>query len=278
MKTQLKTTLVLCLASGALLLSGCAFKSGEKQAPPIPQRLTTDLPSRNDGAVFELDPNEVAKVNLELASNYYAYQQLDSAMEAVNRVLALQPENARALITAGFIQLDLKDQAKSEQYFVRALKNAPQDPEVLHNYATFLCRTKREVQSVDYFDGALKVPTYRRPGLTQASAGMCLMKIGRNDEAFTRFEDALSFEPMQFQALIGSAELLFDQGKFSPSRDRLMRYLRVAPSTAQSIWLDLRLSRALGLKSDENMAYTDLKKNYPNSDQFKKYNAGDFSR
>lgn len=278
MSQRLNALAFSMLFAGALLLGGCASTQGnDKQAQLVTQRLSNDLPSRTDKAP-QMDTEEVVKVNLQLASNYYSYGQFDSALEAVNRVLAVQPDNARALVTAGFIQLELKDLIQSDHYFSRAVKIAPNDPEVLHNYATFLCRGKKEAESIAYFDRALSIPTYRRPGLTQASAGMCLMKMGKNDQAGKRFEEALDFEPMQPQALLGSAELLLDQGKASAARDRLMRFLRVSPSSAQSIWLDVRISRVLGLKSDESMAASDLKKNFASSDQARKLNTGDYTR
>lgn len=262
---------VLASSLALLLLAGCASPSSRLPAQqPLVQQ---DMPSRSTSQPSRVDQDEVARINVELAANYYGFRQYDAAHEAITRALEARAENPRALVLAGFIQMELKDAAKAEAYFSQAVQLQPHDPEILHNYATYLCRTGRVAQAVQTFDQALAVPTYRRPGLSQAGAGVCLMKLQRTDEALQRFTEALESEPMHLQALMGVAEISLGKGDAKRAREVLRRYQVVAPATAESLWLEVRIYRALGLKEDESLVASDLRSQFPNSEQTKLLNA-----
>lgn len=254
------------------VLAGCA---GDKSNMPKMQQqmqlqpIQSSLPTRDFPGQTVIDPAEVARVNVQLATSYYSYGQFDAALEAVHRALAAQPNNAQALVLGGFSFLEIKDMPRAEESFSRAMAAAPRDPDVLHNQATFLCRTNREAQSIAVFDRAIAIQTYRRPGLSEAGAGVCLMKLNRTDEAYTRFQNALSSEPFHPQALLGMAELEFKRGDTAKAQAYLRRQQQVASPSPESMWLDVQIARARGNRDDANMAAADLRSKFPGSEQAK---------
>lgn len=264
-----RTVPLACTILLASLLAACSSTPSSKLPPQ--QQLTQDLPSRTSGPEKK-DPAEVAKVNIDLAANYYSYRQYDAALEAVQRAVDAQPENPQAQILSGFIYVELKDMPKAEASFAKAVGIAPNDPGILHNQATFLCRTGRGAEAMKIFDRALSIPTYRRPAVSQAAAGACLMRMDRPQDALARFTEALDSEPMHPQALLGAAEVLVKSGNATKAREYMDRYRTVGRATSESLYIDVQIYRALGMKSDEAMTATDLRSQYPDSQQVKQLN------
>jgi type IV pilus assembly protein PilF len=64
----------------------------------------------------------------------------------------------------GLVYSELRDDAKAERNFQRAIEINPQDPEVRNNFGWFLCQRGREPQSLGQFELAVNNPFYRTPG------------------------------------------------------------------------------------------------------------------
>lgn len=257
-----------CLAIASL--SGCGI-FGSKRDPNAPNRFnsyqeeTARAAARKEEAPVKIDNAQVAKSSLALASQYYAYGRYTTALDVINRSLQAEPENAKAWSLAGFINFELNDLPKANENFRKSLALGAGDPDVLHNYATFLCRTGKELESISYFDRALSIPTYQRPSSSETGAGACLLKLGRDEEANARFREALKSDPMNPQALIGSAQLAVKKGDAARARQMLARYQQIVPSSAMSLWLSVLAGRMAGDKNDEQMAAQDLRNNFPDS-------------
>lgn len=282
-----RTRLALALAPAlAAILSGCATVADSHL--PAPNRAATmaatspapasQLPSRDAAGAAAIDLAEVTRINTDLAAQYFTYRQFDAAQEAINRALAAEPESPRALVLAGFILIELKDQVQAQHSFDRAIRAAPKDPDILHSYGTFLCRTAREANSISYFEKAIATPTYRRPSVSHAALGSCLMRLQRESEALKHFSEALALEPMHPQALLGAADLEHKQGRTERARELLRRHLQVARPTPESLWLEVRIARALGHRGDEAMAASDLREKFADSPQAKQLAAGNGAR
>lgn len=269
---------VIASAFVAVGLGGCSM-FGSKQDPNAPNRFNTyqqetaRAAERKEEAPAKIDNDQVAKSNLALASQYYAYGRYSTALDVINRSLQADPSNAKAWSLAGFINFELNDLPKANEHFAKSMALGQTDPDVLHNYATFLCRTGKELESIGYFDRALAVPTYQRPASSETGAGACFMKLGRDEEANARFMEALKSEPMNPQALIGSAQLAIKKGDAARARNMLTRYQQIAPSTATTLWLSVLAGRMSGNKNDEQMAAQDLRNNFPDSPETRLLNA-----
>ena len=79
----------------------------------------------------------------------------------------------QAYSVRGLVHAQLKENAKAEEDFRRALKIAPKNPEVNNNYGWFLCESVKPRQSIQYFLNALKDPLYETPEVAYANAGVC---------------------------------------------------------------------------------------------------------
>lgn len=278
MTTRYSLRLGAILALALSTLAGCA-NSPSSNMPSINWMNQQHPNSRaarelaNQGVEPQIDLSEVARINAELAANYYNYKQYDAAFDAIERALAAQPNNPKVLILSGFIQVELKNDLRAQTQFDQALSLAPMDSDIIHNYATYLCRTGREGASIAVFDRALAISNNRRPSLSQTGAGMCLLKEKKVAEAFNRFQDALASDPGNPQALMGAADANLQMGNFVRSKDLLHRLRQVAAPSAESLWIEIQVARATHTRSDEVMLSADLRGQFPNSEQIKLLNS-----
>lgn len=267
------------LALSALMaLSGCGV-FGAKKDPNAPnpkntyQEETARMHARQPTVDPRIDVSQIARSNLELAAQYYAYGRYTTADEVIERSLAANPANAKAWSLAASISVELNDIEKARQQFAKSLALGPNDPDVLHNYGTFLCQTGKNEEGLPYFLKALSIPTYQRPATSETGAGACLLQMGRDDEAQARFDAALESEPMNARAILGSLQLAIKRQNALRAKDMLNRYQQVAPVTAQSLWLAVQVARLTGNRADERMAAQDLRNNFQGSPEVKMLDA-----
>lgn len=269
---------IVALTLVASPLAGCGV-FGSKTDANAPNRFNSfqeeqeRVNSRRESAPVKIDNARVAASNLRLAAQYYAYGQYPTAQNVILRSLQVDSENAAAWSLAGSISYQLNDLPKARENFAKSLALAPNDPDILHNYGTFLCRTGSEAEGVAYFDKALSIPTYTRPSSSETGAGACLLRLGRDQEAQARFSTALTTDPLNAQALLGSSQLSLKNQEPQRAREMLSRYQQVAPINAASLWLAVQIGRMANNKSDVAMAAKDLRNNFPDSPEVKLLNA-----
>ena len=247
-----------------IVFGGCAGSPtvGESVA------METAASGANDSGVIigEVSPpRERARVHTELAAAYYERGNLGVALEELRIAIAADAGYASAYNILGLVHMDLKELPQAQQSFQRALELAPNDPDVNHNYAWFLCQSKREKQSLKYFLTAIKNPLYRTPQKSYAVAGTCALRIGDQNSANDYFERALKLEPNFPLALISLAKIKYSAGELVAARDLMVRFNRIVEPSAESLWLALRIERRLGDSSAEARLASELGRRFPGS-------------
>jgi type IV pilus assembly protein PilF len=206
-----------------------------------------------------------ARSRADLAAGYYRNGQLTIALEEARRATALDPNFAEAYGLLALIHMDMGDRSAAEENFQRALKLDGANPHVNHNYGWFLCQTERERESIDYFNRALRDPLYGTPAKANQNAGACLMRIKdfRAAEPYLR----RSFELDASSAL--TAYHLSRTYLASGQVDRAAFYynllVKSTDSSAETLWLGLRIARANGDLRTETQLANELRERFPRS-------------
>ena len=120
------------------LLAGCAAGSRPSSTPG---------PSSARSAIRR----NRAKLRTELASLYFGSGNLGVALEELRAAVAADSNYAPAHGMYGLVYMELRDNARAEESFERALRLSPNDADINHNYGWFLCQTSREEKSIEYF-------------------------------------------------------------------------------------------------------------------------------
>lgn len=172
----------------------------------------------------------------------------------------------------------LKENAKAEDDFQRALKIAPKSPDVNNNYGWFLCNIGQPRQSIQYFLNALKDPLYQTPEIAYANAGNCAMKAGDLDGALGYLLEALRLSKHAAPATRHKlAELLYLRGNLDEAKVYLGEAIKaMEPPSAEALWLAVRLERKLGNKAGEGNYASQLRGRYPTSKEYQAFLKGNF--
>lgn len=250
----------------AVSLAGCAAGAG------VGERNFdgSSEPSVDTGAVIgEMSaPRERARIHTELAVAYFERGNMGVALEELRIALAADSGYAPAYNVLGLVHMDLKEMELAQNNFDRALRIAPNDPEVNHNYGWFLCQTGREEQSLKFFLTAIKNPLYATPQKSYAIAGSCALRKNLDREALDFFERALRLDPAYPPALVNLANLRYRRDELLEARELIGRFNKLLDASAESLWLALKIERKLGDKAAENYYATQLRRQFAGSREY----------
>jgi type IV pilus assembly protein PilF len=222
------------------------------------------------------DPRNRAKLRTELASLYYSNGKLGVALEELRNATNADSSYAPAYGMYGLVYMQMKENKRAEESFERALRLAPNDADINHNYAWFLCQTDREPESIKYFLAALRNPLYATPWRSYSAAGVCSLKVKQVKDAEAFFERALKFEPDEPDALLGLGQIRYRQGSIGEARKLVARYNKVTTPSAESLWLAVRVERRLGERVAEQSFANLLRRRYPDSTEYQSLQRGQY--
>ena len=255
------------LLAAATLLAGCA---GQSPSPIEPSMDTGTI-------VGEVgDPRNRAKLHTELASIYYSRGSMGVALEELRTAVAADSAYAPAHGMLGVVYQELRENQLAEQSFERALRLAPNDPDINHNYGWFLCQTKREQTSISYFQHAIRNPLYPMPWRSYSAAGQCSMQINNLKQAEDFFQRALKLEPDDPASLLNMGRIRYRQGNVNDARTLVSRYNKLVEPTAESLWLALRIERKGGERVAETGYATQLRRRFAGSPEYQALQRGEF--
>jgi type IV pilus assembly protein PilF len=222
------------------------------------------------------DPRNRAKLRTELASLYYSNGNLGVALEELRNATTADSSYAPAYGMYGLVYMQMKDNKRAEENFERALRLAPNDADINHNYGWFLCQTAREPDSIKYFLNALRNPLYSTPSRSYTAAGLCSLQVKKVKDAEAFFERALKFEPDEPVALLGLGQIRYRQGSVGEARKLVARYNKVTTPSAESLWLAVRVERRLGERVAEQSFANQLRRRYPDSTEYQSLMRGQY--
>ena len=237
----------------AALLAGCA-------AQPM---------DGSGGAASEADSQsrERAKAFTDLAGAYYSRTQYKVALDELRKAITADNRYGPAYNVYGMIYMDLAEDKLAEDNFRRAIELDRNDSNARNNYGWFLCTRGRYDEGLAQFSAAIRNPLYTQPELAMTNAGLCAEKKGDIALAEANLTKAIKLQPDSPNTLLKLAGLNFRQGRLMEAQRLLGRHDELAPPSAESLWLGVRLERKLGDKVQEATYAQQLHKRFPESNE-----------
>jgi type IV pilus assembly protein PilF len=255
----------MALAAGACLLAGCA-------SPP-PASTGREPRTASD----QTDPEQRARVRLELAGMYLGRGQSAVALDEVKRAIAAKPDIAEAYSLRGLIYASMGEPGLAEDSFQRALQLGPRDGDAMHNFGWFLCQQKRYPDADAKFSAALAQTQYREVVRTLLAQGVCQARSGRWAEAERSLARSYELDPANPVTAYNLSDVLMRRGEYDRARFYVGRINAVPElTTAQSLWLAVRIERNLGNQQAVQDQGRKLLDRYPQSDEASKFERGRF--
>lgn len=178
----------------------------------------------------------------------------DLAIEALNRVVAMDPNNADAHIELSRLHLIFLDSEASLEEAQRAVELAPDDPEALNTLARALDWVGEYDDAMDYAMSALDIdPTN---ATTLATIAEVYTDVGNWEVAADYIDQALAADPRNVLALRNKAYLLERQGSYTEAVAAYQAALDIAP-TRFDLYIEKARQYRIGLLDYEaaNDAY-----------------------
>lgn len=261
MKTTLITpsAVMLTLAS-VLWLTGCAqsLSSNSPHNTPYEQAPM----GRETGDV------ESARVHTELGAEYFRLKRYEVALEEFNTAIERSANYALAYNGLGLVYAAIGDQSRAEEAFKRAIQLQPGNSESHNNYGRYLCDQGKYEASQKEFLQAIKNPLYKTPQVALYNAGVCALRAQQKTQAENFFFQALQVDPLAHASAYQLANLQFSRGEPVLALNTLQNSVNVAPSP-ESLFLAVRVCRALQMADDANYYSVQLHKLFPNANETK---------
>jgi len=215
------------------------------------------------------DPEKAALLNKQLGAVYLRQGKLALAKEKLERAERYNPRDPETHTALALLYEQLNRPNDVDSHYRTAINLAPNDPEVLNNYAVYLCKNGRTDEGVKRFLEAARNPLYRTPALAYTNAGVCLRAAKRYDEASGAFARALEIRPNFAEAAFQAADLEIELGQLASGREKLDKYLASYDATADLLLLGVRVNRALGDRVAEEKYKRRLRVEFPDSEQLR---------
>ncbi len=223
--------------------------------------------SNPGGTAPDNETQQRARAFTDLASAYFQRGQYKTALDELRKAILADARYGPAYNIYGLVYMELAEDRLAEENFRRALELDRKASEAHNNYGWFLCTRGRYDEGQAQFTAALQNPLYTYPEQAMANAGMCAEKKGDLALAEASFIRALKLQPDNPKALVKMAGLSFRKGKLTETQRFLTRHSEIAPPTAESLWLSLRLERKLGDRAQEAAYGLQLRKRFPDSEE-----------
>lgn len=189
-----------------LSISGCVTV----ETNPRPELNTSDI--------------ERSEARIALGLGYLEQGRMVKARENLEIALDHSPTYYRAQISMAHYYERVGEQSAADMMYSRAVRQHPDNGNVLNNYGTFLCKQGEYERADSYFNKAIKQPYYYLISTSYENAALCSVKAGNTDKAQHYFERTLAHDPNRQRAILHLAKLEIDSGQYKQARLRLMQY------------------------------------------------------
>lgn len=208
-----------------------------------------------------------AQINARLGLSYLQQGNYEVAMDKLQRAIDQDPSLPEAHHYMAELYRTLRNNELAEQHYRKALRLAPADGALQNNYAVFLCDSGRYGEAEERFLRAARSPNYQRSGEAYQNAANCMMRIPDPERAKAHLRRALEIEPMSPSALLQMSMLSFETGDLLPARAFLQRFEAVSRHNAPSLWLGVRIERALNNLPAADDYARQLREQFPRAEE-----------
>ena len=214
------------------------------------------------------------RLHVELGAGYYSRAQYDVALEELNEAIRLDTNYAPAHGMLGLVYMQLKEMARAENEFQRAIITAPNsriyEPEQLKDTPVAVSPFNgSHFTTLKMLEGFVK-----KEHILVVNAGTCSSRFGDAKAAEDYFLRALKSQPNNISALLGLTDLDYRAGRYEQARNHLRSAMQTPVATPAALLLGVCIERKLGDRQTELSFMQQLYNHYPESTETKRLRSG----
>lgn len=216
-------------------------------------------------AKSQTDLINVADARIALGLGYLFAENWLKAKENLEIAVTYAPNYYRSLISIAYYYQLVGETNLADKNYTKALRQSPNNGDVLNNYGVFLCGLDQFEQADKLFNRAINQSKYYRTADSYENAALCALKKGDKSRAAYYFKRCLDYDPNQLWPMFQLAKMDVEAKKLSQARDRLLKIHKKFGYQKKSLNLLIKVEENAG---NEVLVkkYTDLlKRRYSNS-------------
>ena len=248
--------------------------------------LASSLAAPQLDALTQPEPDSTrqrAMRRLSLASAYFEQGQSQVAQQEVRAALLIDSEFAEAYSLLGLIHQRESSPALAQSSFEYALTLASAPPvrsaelaSIQHNFGWFLCQQNRFAEGQGQLTQAIAQPAYRQASKSWMVLGICQVRAGIPAQAVDSFQHALVLEPSNSVARYQLASLEWQARQLEKAELTLAPLNASVQASAESLWLGVKLARALEQTQNMRQRAQQLTQQFPQSAQSQAWRQSQF--
>lgn len=224
------------------------------------------------------DPEKAVDNYTQLGIGYIQQGRFDRARARINRALEIDPEYAPANNAMALLLQSEREPELAEEYFLKTIDLDSSFSRGQYNYGMFLMQHERYGEACKHLNNAAQDVEYQQRGTAFQNLGLCYYRDGKIDLAITTYERMLKVQRFNAPVLVNLSTLLYEKARYDEAQQYYNRFIRIvdrkkSEQSANSLWLGVRLARIHGNAVDAAQYAKELKMNFPDSEEFKRYSA-----
>lgn len=189
---------------------------------------------RNDPILQAKRRLETAKINAQLGMGYLQRNNIKRAKAKLLLALKQGPQIPEPWYSMGYFLEATGNKTAANEYYLKAIKVAPDRGDAHNNYGTYLCRQGAYRKSLRHFDMAAHDKTYLDAAAAYENAGLCSMKMKDFHRATRYFRQALQEDPSRSVSLLKLAMSQYQLGDYTQADESMKKYAVFAKQTEES--------------------------------------------
>lgn len=204
--------------------------------------------TESDNSNLKGDPVEMAESRIALGLAYLDNGHMIKARENLEKAMQHAPHYYRSQLSMAHYFETVGETDSARDTYRSALRDHPENGNVLNNYGTFLCKHGEYQQADKYFNLAVEQPYYYLISASYENAAFCSLKSGDIDKAADYFKRALDHDPMRIRSLLQLTKLEIEHGDYTEARIKLMNFHQRYGYQKASLRLLVELEKRAGNK------------------------------
>lgn len=223
---------------------------------------------------FSADREKEISQRVDAATQYLAKGNTEQAIVHLRRALELDPKSAPVHETLARVFVQTGEYELAERHFRRAIQAEPAYTRARNNYAAFLYQRGDLDGAIRELELVTADTLYEKRADAFSNLGRAYARRGEFDKASEMLGRALRMDRRQAPAMLELADIHFKRDQFPQAQQAyaMFRQAGLKP-TPRSLLLGIRIARATGDRDAEASYALQLKGLFPQSEEYRAYQA-----
>lgn len=229
------------------------------------------------GCATSLTSQQTAEIKTQIAIEYIKIGNIDSAKNALDEVLARNPNHAMANMMMGvaYQLVGTKESFdKADKYFKNAVQIAPENPQIRNNYGHYLFIAEKYEEAIVQFKQASDTIGYNGRDVSLNNLGQCYLKLNQLKDAEDAFSLAINVNQQNIEAILGLAEVYYLNKNGDLANEIFNDYVSIVGDTnldAKALWLGIRIDHLNNNTVSMKRNIDTLAEKFPKSAEYKRF-------